>query len=70
MSGATDMVEGGEDIQRDEDRLESWAHMNVVKFSKAKCKVLQHVQGNPRDEYRLSEEWTESRRGGLGSPCC
>ena len=34
--------------------------MNVVKFSKAKCKVLQHVQGNPRDEYRLSEEWIES----------
>lgn len=69
MSGTTDMVEGGEAIQRDEDRLESWVHMNVAKFSKAKCKILHLVQVNPKDDYRFSAEWIESRREGLGRPC-
>lgn len=59
MSVSIDMVEEGEAVQRDRDGLESWVHMNVVK---AKCKVLHLVQGNPKDEYRLSEEWIESRR--------
>lgn len=59
MSVSIDMVEEGEAVQRDRDRLESWVHMNVVK---AKCKVLHLVQSNPKDEYRLSEEWIERRR--------
>jgi len=60
LCGAVDMLEGREAIQRDLDRVEWWACPNLVKFSKAKCKVLHMGQGNPKHRYRLGRERIES----------
>jgi len=60
MCGAVEMLEGRNAIQRDLDRLESWACVNLMKFNKAKCKVLHMGQSNPKHKYRLVREWIES----------
>jgi len=42
LCGVVDTLEGRDAVQRHLDRLDGWACMNHMKFSKAKCKVL-HV---------------------------
>jgi len=51
MSGAVNVLEGMDAIQRDLGKLEKWASVNLMNFNKTKCKVLHLGLDSPPHQY-------------------
>ena len=59
--GIVDTPEGQHAIQRDLDRLEQQAQVNLMRLNKSKCKILLLGRGNPHYQYKLRDEMIERR---------
>ena len=60
LSRAVDIPEGWDAIPTDPDKLEKWACVNLMRFNKAKWKVLHPGWGNLQYQYKLENEGIES----------
>jgi len=59
LSSAVNTLEVRAPGQRVLDRLEMWAHENLMRFNKAKCRGLHLHWGNPRYLYQVGEDLLE-----------
>ena len=60
LGGAVHTLKGRQALQRDLDRLESWAITNCMKFNKGEHQILHLGHSNPGCTYRLGNERLES----------
>ncbi|KAJ7406967.1 rna-directed dna polymerase from mobile element jockey-like [Willisornis vidua] len=57
LCGVVDILEGRDATHKDLYSLGRWGCANLMKFNKAKCKVLHLGWENPKNKYRLNGEW-------------
>ncbi|PKU41806.1 rna-directed dna polymerase from mobile element jockey-like [Limosa lapponica baueri] len=63
LRGVVGKPEGWVAIQRDSTSRGKWGHVNLMRLSKAKCRVLHLGQGKTLFQYRLGDEGTEDSPG-------
>lgn len=56
LNGAVDTLECRDAIQRDLGVLERWAHVNPMRFIRARFRILHLGRGNPQYQYRLGDQ--------------
>jgi len=67
LSCAANTPQRQDATQRDLDKLEKWACVDLMRFNKPKCRVL-HISSKPQYQYRLGDEGIALPRRTWG--CC
>lgn len=61
-------MEGQAATHREQDKLDNWAHKNLMKSNRSGFKVQHLGQGNPRNEHRMGGELESSPKEDMGVP--